>query len=350
MDYRNSGLESLANWFTRFGDKECREVSPLYHFFAHEIATDAELLRLAGHSRRGQPVPNLFLAAIHLLVLEQKNSRLAAYYPSVSPGVRTLPPFDEFKKFALDHSRRVIDILRSRTVQTNALNRTAYLMPVFSALSELYGPLNLVDIGASAGLMLNFAHYEYRYGSDLHFGDSPVKVYANPVGGQPPSFRCPRQPNRKTGIDQSPLDVGNPQDVAWLKALIWPDQQARFVRLEEAIRLTQQNPVNLERGRSVEDFRRILQAQEKDLPLVVYHTHVLYQFDEEQRRMFWRMLDELGRLRNLYYLAAEAARILPGGEVYKGVLVQLTSYLDGKKERRQVALTDGHAHWIRWLE
>ena len=349
MDHKHLSTESLAKWFVRFAESECREVSPMYHYLSHEIANDPDLLHLAAHSRQGQPVPNLLLAAVHYLLLRQRDGALAAHYPSLNPGELSLPPFPLFKSFALAHADRIVDILRTRIVQTNALNRTAYLMPVFSALPTGQSPVNLVDIGASAGLMLNLDLYQYDYSDDRRYGDSAVEITTEIRGGRLPAFPQMLRVQQKTGIDQNPLDLSRSEDATWLKALIWPDQKARFMRLQEAITLAVQQPVRLEKGQRIEDFARILHAQDTDTPLIVYHTHVLYQFPEDQRHLFWQMLDEFGRQRDLYYLAAEAARILPDSDDYQGVLVQLTTYRRGEKERRPVALTNGHANWVRWL-
>lgn len=77
------GLQPLSEVFIRFAERECKRSSPLYYQLSLEIAQEQEILALAAHCRKGQPIPNLFLGAVHFILLQHQDHALAAYYPSI---------------------------------------------------------------------------------------------------------------------------------------------------------------------------------------------------------------------------------------------------------------------------
>ena len=342
--------EKLSQIFHRFAEKECKNVSPLYYELSKVISEDADLLAIAKHCQSRQPTPNLLLGAVHYLLLKNPKVPLAEFYPSISQRAIKTIPFDLFKAFCLANETAIIEILKTRIVQTNALNRCAYLMPIISSLFEGETTINLIDIGTSAGLNLNFDLYAYTYNNQPQIGNSTVEVTSKIKAGKLPNINPKIKINQKIGIDQNPLDIRIPENALWLKALIWTDQQARFRRMENAIKLAQNSKMVLKKGNSITDFHNLIRATTNEQLLVVYHTHVLYQFTLEERTAFWDMLDKIGKDKDFYYIAAENARILGHDYQQKGVLVELTTYQNGQKSNRLVAMTNGHANWIKWVD
>ena len=114
---------------------------PLYEGLCLGVANDPEILALAAHAPKGQPVLNLFLAAVHRLLLKGSQHPLADFYPSVSKNApRTEDPYPSFKSFCLDHSRELISLITARLVQTNVINRCANTWPIaISAATGLNG-------------------------------------------------------------------------------------------------------------------------------------------------------------------------------------------------------------------
>lgn len=70
-----SQLDPLAARYSRFA-AESDEISPLYAFLATKIAKNQELLTIALACRPEQPPGNLFLDAVHYLLLQQPNHPL----------------------------------------------------------------------------------------------------------------------------------------------------------------------------------------------------------------------------------------------------------------------------------
>ena len=127
-------------------------------------------------------------------------------------------------------------------------------------------PCSLLELGSSAGLNLNLAHYDLRIGT-LRAGDPASDVVIAPewLG------RTPRPGQlaiaRAEGVDVSPLDVAKPGDSERLQAYIWPGERARSERLRAAIAMLLQYLPEAERL----SIERLLSASgaraETDRPL-----------------------------------------------------------------------------------
>ena len=75
-----------TDWYSRrfkfYGERVYHGVSPLYEEISLSIAGDPEILALAACTTNPS-VPNIFLAAVHFLLLRGAQHSLAAFYPSV---------------------------------------------------------------------------------------------------------------------------------------------------------------------------------------------------------------------------------------------------------------------------
>lgn len=163
--------------FLAFAESECKGNSELYYQLSIRVSNDDELLKIAAFTRTGQPIPNIFFAAVHYLLLKNPGHELAKHYPSIQKNHVAEIPFTLFKKFCIEYEYKIIKIISTRIVQTNVVNRCAYLLPVFSKIIAAENrPATIIDIGTSAGLTLNFDKYEYWYNDQKVYGDSKVIV------------------------------------------------------------------------------------------------------------------------------------------------------------------------------
>ncbi|MEM6698831.1 MAG: DUF2332 domain-containing protein, partial [Bacteroidota bacterium] len=296
---------------------------------------------------RRQPIPNLFFAAVHYLLLSNPEEKLAIYYPSISKNVGTYLPFELFKEFCIRNKKQIQELEGTKIVQTNSLNRCAYLMPILS--NHFYNQaINVIDIGTSAGLTLGLNRYEYHYDDTYLIGESSVKVKSKTKGGQMPDIQAIVTINKKVGIDQNPLDLKVEENANWLRALIWADRVERTENMEAAIAIAQSENIQFEQAFTGTQLEEIIQSQEMEVPLVIYHTNVLYQFTKEERKEFREMIDRIGRDRDLVYIAAEGSAVFDNSDDYTGVLVEKTEYKNQRKSSETVARTNGHANWIKW--
>lgn len=349
MTATGDGGVALVSRFVRFAADECRGVSPLYQRLAEGVAGDPEVLAIAARTRPGQPVPNALLAAVHALLLAGPADPLASHYPSVSTArPATDDPYPAFHRFCLEHRQEIVDLVETRLIQTNEVRRCACLMPALGLVAHAGGgqPLALLEVGASAGLNLLWDRYGYDYGSDIRLGDpgSPVQLRCTVRDEMPPLPAVLPVVGFRAGIDLNPIDPRDPSAVAWLRALVWPDQPERAALLEAALTLARRDPPRLIAGDALTHLApELAEVPETQTPCVM-HTHTLNQFSPEARARLEAVLCHASRGRRLWRVGIEGRR-----GVGHAVL-EVVTYAGGVEVGREdLAHCDGHGEWIRWL-
>lgn len=341
------GLEALAQRFERFARREC-QVSPLYERLSFGIAQDPELLALAAYTQPGQPVPNLFLAAVHFLLLQGSQHPLAAYYPSLCPATSlAADAYPSFRSFCLKHREKILELISTRLVQTNEVRRCACLLPAFALVSALgHGrPLALVEVGASAGLNLLWDHFGYEYGTGRQYGDprSPVQIGCTLRGHRRPPLPGALPPvATRLGIDLRPIDVCDPDAALWLRALVWPDEGGRAALLQQALRVAQQHPPRLLAGNVLEQLPAALATVPADETLCVFHTHTMNQLSAEARASLAALLKEGAVARDLYRISIEWL-----GQEHPQL--ECVAFESGVQTESLLAHCGSHGEWLEWL-
>ena len=341
-------LETLARVFHRFAELECPGMSALYESLCHSIAEDWEVMAIAANARSGQPVPNLFMAAVHWLLMRDADHPVSAYYPDLSPEtVSQGDPYPHFRSFCLERREEITALLRTRLVQTNVVRRCAVLLPAFHEAmgKDKDRPLSLVAIGASAGLNLFWDRYYYYYSDGRHWGDpdSPVQLSSVIRGDRrPPLPDSIPQVVSRVGIDLNPVDIGDPDAVGWLKALIWPERREEARTLENAVELAKDDAPPLLAGDALELLPEVMGGLAPDSTLCLYHSHMLNQLSPEAKDRFDEMIDQHGAVRDLNLISLEGR----GGGHHSGI--ELTKYQSGNKTARYLADCDSHGNWIQW--
>jgi hypothetical protein len=340
-------LEALAQRFERFARREC-QASPLYERLSFGIAQDPELLGVAAQTQPGQPVPNLFLAAVHFLLLQGQQHPLAAFYPSLSPATPpAADPYPSFRSFCLEHREGILALISTRLVQTNEVNRCACLLPAFAVVAA-HGhgrPLALVEIGASAGLNLLWDRYGYEYGTGRPYGEprSPVQIGCTLRGHRLPPLPAALPPvATRLGIDLNPIDVCDPDAALWLRALVWPDEGGRAELLQRALQLAQQDPPRLLAGNALERLPEALATIPDDQTLCVFHTHTMNQFPAEARDCLAALLTERAVARDLYRISIEWL-----GQEHPRL--ECAAFESGIQTESLLAYCGSHGEWLEWL-
>ena len=127
------------------------------------------MLAIAAEARN-LPGANLFFGAVQLRLFSVPEDPLAAFYASLNPSAPRLPDDPELpsllKRFCLREREAIVEVLRTRRVQTNEPRRSIYLLLLLNAVQRLHPgrPLALVEVGAAAGLNLLFDRYSYDIG------------------------------------------------------------------------------------------------------------------------------------------------------------------------------------------
>jgi hypothetical protein len=259
-------------------------------------------------------VPLRLLGAVHRIVLRGDAPALAARYPSAGGDGRPVDVADVLAVLET-HAQEIATELGT-AVQTNEVARCALLVVGFTALARESGlPLRLLEVGASAGLNLNWDRYWYDTGSS-RTGD-PTSAVRFDATTEPPAWAeavdvsGDAQVAEARGCDASPLDPTEPSDRRRLLSFVWPDQLARFARLQAALEIAATHPPTVEEADAGEWIARALDVPAPGTCTVVYHSIVWQYLGEDSRALLRAALRQAGSVatpeRPLAWLRMEPA-------------------------------------------
>lgn len=341
---------SLPELF-RLQARYCRILgSPLYAHLLEEAASDFErggpTVRVLAPSERDAPNTMLslrFMGAVHRAVLKGQAPELAELYPSVGGQVdlaRVWPAFSETLERIGESIRGDI----GPPVQTNEVARSAALLGGFLVVAESTGlPLRVLEIGASAGLNLNFDHYFYETDArDWGDSGSPVRMLGIIQGDSFPWSAGVNVAERR-GCDAAPLDPASDRDRLLLRSFVWPDQIERFALLTRALDFARTNPVEVEQADAGEWAARQLARPGEGRATVVFHSIVMMYLSDESRESLVATIEEAGQRATPSAPLAWLRMELGGDEAD----VRLTLWPRG--EERLIAKAGYQGQAVRWL-
>lgn len=355
-------IERWSTAFRQFGELECRGLSDLYERLALGVSDDVELLRWFADASGPRTNANQLFAAVHYLLLRGTTHRLSQFYPTLTPTpLPSRDAYPAFHDFCLEHENDLAAVIRQRTTQTNEVSRCTYLLPALVTAGVVSTePLFLIDVGTASGMNLLFDRYHYDYGDGPTCGaeDSPVRLRTELHGKLPPVAPLPSIAGR-VGIDLNPIDANDAEATGWLRACVWPEHVERFRNLESALAVVREVRPNIVRGNAVDLLPTIVTGAEAGTTVVVVHTNVLPYFSPGERSRWRDVLEEIGKSRNLIWLAAEADSLLaavgfrgldPKRAASRTALpLAMVSFIDSERRDRVLALTGAHGRWLEWF-
>jgi len=308
-------------------------------------AVFARILSWPGDVRPSRDsVPLRLCGALHELALTGDDA-LRAIYPPEDAADEAL--WQAILDAVGRHEDQILTRLASAP-QTNEVRRSAVLLPGFLEIARRFPGLPLVtsEIGASAGLNMNWDRYGYRLGP-LAWGDpdSPVSLAPEWRGAAPPA-PAPLSVAERAGCDLNPLSVHDPSGQRRLLAYIWPDQADRLALTRAALRLLSRFPVLVEQADAIDWLRRRLEAPRPGAVHVVYHTITWQYLPPDAQAAGAALLHAAGRRATA---AAPLAwlRLEGDGTDEPGAALRLTTW-PGADDRR-LARADFHGRWVEWL-
>lgn len=216
-------------------------------------------------------------AGLHALALAGRAGALGRLY-GVGAEPELLPPD------VLDHALETV--LRGETeellgwlshpTQTNEVARVAGLVAALLELGRDHAmPCEVLELGASAGLNLNFPHYTVQLGEVAACAARSAVTLAPAWRGRALAGGS-LEVTRARGVDLHPLDVADPGDRESLEAYVWPGETARSARLQAAIGIARDHPPVVETGlASAWLLNRLAEPQPEGVRRVVFHSMVL---------------------------------------------------------------------------
>ncbi|TRW95757.1 DUF2332 domain-containing protein [Paracoccus sp. M683] len=289
-------------------------------------------------SPRGDSVPLRLAGALHALVLSQADAELAAAYQAGDPGAPLLLAAIQ------RHQAHVMHWLDSPP-QTNEVGRSAALIGAARFLAGLSPlPLDLLELGASAGLNLNFHRYLLAPDRGLApdpriFGPGDV-VLAPVWQGDLPATAF--TVGAGEGVDLRPVDAR--RDADRLLAYCWPDQRERMARLRAALGLARDLPPRVVAGDAADFLEDRLACRKPGHVRMVYHTVAWQYFPPAVQARCEAAIQRAGALASADAPLAHVSMEADGGN---GAALRLR-FWDGQARAWSLGRADFHGRWIAW--
>ena len=320
---------------------------PFYTALLRELENDQLALELLASVRTEQRNPMLILAALHLAALR---------------GHEVLEPiYDNARHGGLEDpqgaAHRVIEELRSspglvrdelwRSTQTNEPGRSAVIQAVIGDLVHGVGGINLIEVGASAGINLWFDQFPVRSRDDGH----PLTLVCEDLSPIDRSLPMPEVGSR-IGIDPQPLHLENESDRLWLKACLWPEQRRRHERFDALVEASPAWPsVTMLTGSAMQCLENAFALCDANKMTVVMNTWSAFYFTPDERSAYFKEITRRCASQNVAWLSVESTMVK-----WPGLAVSDTAYHRGASQvvlsgpRSRPAVWGWcHAHG-RWLE
>jgi hypothetical protein len=313
--------------YLRFAD-EAREESPCFVEWADGVAADAEVLAWVEELPGLKKQPNLVFAA-------------ARFHGVPAPG-----PYAGLRDALLADDGSIRATIMERSTQTNEVGRLATLLPAFAAAVPR-GPVALLEVGASAGLNL----FPDRWGCAWTTPDGEVRVGPEPwlpcdvTGPAPLPSELP-EVSWRAGIDLNPLSVTDPDAMAWLELLVWPEQEERRERLRRAVEVARTDPPRIVAGDLLVELPSLVAEAREHGTVLVFHSAVAAYLPVPDRERMLAMMTSLVA-EGACWVSNEAPGIFP--ELSAAAPPPTPRRFELAVDGRVVAHTHGHGRDLRWL-
>jgi hypothetical protein len=250
--------------------------------------------------------------------------------------------WDDIGRALDEHAAELAEFASSHAVQTNEVQRAWALLPgVLAASAER---VELIELGASAGLLLGLDHYDYRYRAGRWGrGDERLVLAGRDRGGPPGSvIGRPLEVVSRRGVDLEPVALDD-AGAHLLEAFVWPDQGDRIDRLRRAVAIARDLGVAVEQADYVERLPALLAERRDDALTVVYSSVTTMYLPDERYGDLRAAFARAGEEGPLAWLSLEAPR---HDHAYEGLALDLTSWPGGAT--RRLARVDYHGTWLEW--
>jgi hypothetical protein len=310
-------------------------VAPVQAALFRRCAADALALSLLPE-RPTWDMPHRLLAGARWLVLSGE----------VDDFETAADPWAAFRGVLEQHADWLVTFVRERPVQTNEVQRCWVLLPIFLTVARLAGrPLDLVELGASAGLNLLWDRYGYRYEAG-GWGDpsSPLQLEGEERSAVPGELlRAQVEVRRRVGIDLDPVDATTDEGIRLLDTFV-RDEGYR-ARVRRASTVLRREPPELVRGDYLEVLPDILRERSDDALTVVFQTISTVYLSDDERRRLHAIVDDARTAGPLAWVSTPTPE--EHGQRRGDYPLELTVWPGG--ERRIVARMNVRGEWMEWV-
>jgi hypothetical protein len=286
-------------------------------------------------------VPLRVAGSLHALVLEGRDSLLSIAYPPDQSDDDALWTAVTLAFEA--HSGFVLERLTSPP-QTNEVRRSGALLPGFLALGRMFGrPLVLSEVGASAGLNLQWDRYRYRLG-DATWGDPDSPVLIAPEWRGNPAANAEPVVVDRAGCDLNPVEASDPSQRLRMLSYIWADQADRLARTRAALDLAAQHGLHVDKADAIDWLKVRLAAPVTGSTHVIFNTIAWQYLPKALQEEGEKLISEAGAKATQ---DTPLARLqLEGDGKPDGAALTLQVWPSGEKQ--EIGRADFHGRWVDW--
>lgn len=149
----------------------------------------------------------------------------------------------------------------------------------------------------------------------------------------------------RAGWDLRPIDIRDPEQIAWLEALVWPDEGNRLQLLHAALEVARLDPPRVFQGDLRTDLLALVAEMPEDTTRVIFHTAVLgYLSSANERSAFAQTMRDL----DVVWISNEPADLFPDVTQDLSKPWPLGLFLLSMN-RRPMAWTDPHGSSLDWI-
>lgn len=337
-----------------------KQGSPLYAELSRRGAEDPGMMALSALGLEGASPVHLFIS-VHYLLLGGSADALARFFATLAdPPAPPADAWPHFVRFCREHRAELIELLQTRTVQMTYVERCRTLMPALCLVGAMVeGPLHLIEVGCSAGVMLTFDRYAYEMRPGERVGPAEAEIVLTGTLHGGPRLRLPQIASR-TGIDLHLVYPRSADDRRWMLATCFPELRAEQANLAEAMDIVAQTDIRWLEGDALERVPGALAATPD--PVCVYHSACLFYWPAEARAEFDRRLRAASAGRTIWRVAIEPSERFnqwqrgregspsPGENSRGSGGITLTRYRDGEAEAKDLAQNSPDFGTVWWLD
>jgi hypothetical protein len=279
-------------------------------------------------------VPHRLLAAVEYLIL----------------GGYAQPHGNEwaaFRAIVAEHAGWVEQFVRRQPIQTNEPQRCWALLPLFLKVARSAGkPLDLLELGTSAGLNLLWDRYRYEYDAGVWGpGDSPLVLRGEERRSFPADLLEVRvEIRRRRGIDLAPVDAMTDEGLRLLCS--FTTREERRDRVRRAAEVLREDAPDLIRADYRELLPSLLAERDDEALTVVFQTISTIYLPIPDRDRVRAAIEQAAAQGPLAWISTPT----PEEHNLEGKQYPLELAIWPGGERRLVAEMANGGEWLDWWE
>ena len=296
-----TAIDAMQDYF-RFQAEACTQLdSPLTaglcEYMAKDLAAKGPVYDLL-HDWPGNPLADVvalrLTGALHGAALSGRDAALANAYADATRGhvdMEVLWPIAH--AFLAREKDWVRDYLKFAP-QTNEARRSILLLTGFLYLAEQFDmDIHMLELGASAGLNMNWDKFRYEL-ADWQWGPPSPVTLSTPWTGPPPPVDAPLRIVSRAACDINPLNLDDEIERTRLRSYCWTDVPGRMARLDGAIEIARAEGIKPDTASAADWLETQLAARPDRGLTVVYHSIFLQYPPEEERKRIYQIMRTYG--------------------------------------------------------